>query len=58
MSSPDSNIEKQKRRHRPSLIGIGAALLAAAVLLIVVTGWPNQTADEDQAAPATTAAPE
>lgn len=34
MSAPDTNIEKQSNRHRPSLLGIGAALGFVAVLTI------------------------
>ncbi len=27
MSAPDTNVEKQTRRHKPALIGMGVALL-------------------------------
>ena len=36
MSAPDTNIEKQNKRHRPSLIGIGAVVAFAGVLLIAL----------------------
>ncbi|MCF6445874.1 solute carrier organic anion transporter [Nereida sp. MMG025] len=32
MSAPDTNVEKQTKRHRPSLVGIGAVLAFAALL--------------------------
>ncbi|REC58602.1 hypothetical protein DRV84_03330 [Rhodosalinus sediminis] len=61
MSPPDTNVEKQKRRHRPALIGIGAVLVFA---LLVVFAFAVSTTDGDrpqtpQATPdATDAAPE
>ncbi|XDA99474.1 hypothetical protein AB1M95_06060 [Sulfitobacter sp. LCG007] len=36
MSAPDTNIDKQKRRHRPSLIGIWVALAVAAVVVLLM----------------------
>ncbi len=39
MSAPDTNIEKQQTRHRPSLMGIGLAVAFAAILLVVFLGW-------------------
>lgn len=35
MSAPNTNVEKQARRHRPALIGITAAIVFAAVLFVV-----------------------
>lgn len=48
MSAPDTNVNKQTRRHRGPLIGIAAAILFAAVLAFIfladggeeVTGAP------------------
>ena len=39
MSAPDTNIEKQQKRHRPSLTGIGLAAGFAALLLVGFLGW-------------------
>ena len=33
MSAPNTNVEKQEKSHRPSLLGIRAGLVYAAVLL-------------------------
>jgi hypothetical protein len=45
MSAPQTNIEKQKRRHSPALIGI--ALAAAAVLLVIAVLLPRDGAPLD-----------
>ncbi|QBF31281.1 hypothetical protein [Thalassococcus sp. S3] len=34
MSAPDTNIEKQERRHAPSLLGIGAAVVFGLAMLV------------------------
>ena len=44
MSAPDTNIEKQTRRHKPVLIGV-----AAVVALVVVFIFAAQTAPDDDA---------
>jgi len=37
MSAPDTNVSKQKRRHRPALLGIkGAILFGVAMLLLLL----------------------
>jgi hypothetical protein len=33
MSAPDTNIEKQEKRHKPSLLGIKGAMLLGVVIL-------------------------
>lgn len=35
MTSPNTNIEKQKRRHRPVLTGIAGAVVLAIIAVIV-----------------------
>lgn len=51
MSAPDTNVEKQAKRHKPSLVGIGAAVIFALVLLfalitfVVGTGNTPEGAD-------------
>ena len=39
MSAPQTNVEKQADRHRPSLIGIAAAVIFALVLLFFLVTW-------------------
>ena len=39
MSAPDTDLEKQQRRHRPALAGMGLAVILAAVLLALFVGW-------------------
>lgn len=34
MSAPDTNIERQKDRHKPSLLGIRGAMIWGALMLI------------------------
>ena len=36
MSAPETNTERQERRHRPALIGIAVALVIAVVAAIVM----------------------
>lgn len=45
MSAPQTDIERQKRRHRGPLIGIIAALIVAGLLLLVFLG--DVTAPDD-----------
>ena len=35
MSAPDTNVEKQERRHKPALLGIRGVLVIVALLTIV-----------------------
>ncbi|MBF9044326.1 hypothetical protein HKCCE4037_13365 [Rhodobacterales bacterium HKCCE4037] len=51
MSAPDTNVEKQARNHRPSLIGIALALIIAGVAAVFFIGW-DAAPDGEQAAPA------
>ncbi|SFR44007.1 hypothetical protein [Litoreibacter janthinus] len=39
MSSPNTNLEKQKTRHAGPLSGMGAGLLFAGVLFVALIGW-------------------
>ncbi|MEJ6389459.1 hypothetical protein [Gymnodinialimonas ulvae] len=52
MSAPDTNIDKQTRRHKPSLFGIALALIVAAVAAAVFIAWDGLE-PESQAAPVT-----
>lgn len=52
MSAPNTNTEKQTRRHRPSLAGIAVAVGFAALALIVFLTFvtdPDDTLVEDDA---------
>lgn len=39
MSAPNTNVEKQKRRHKAPLVGMRAILIYAAILLIGLVTW-------------------
>jgi hypothetical protein len=52
MSAPNTNVEKQERRHRPALLGIRGVLVFVALITIglvfyimVVGSDPDQAAD-------------
>jgi hypothetical protein len=46
MSAPDTNMKKQKRRHKPALIGIGAAVLFGIAMMIGLGFFVVDNADE------------
>ncbi|MEJ6402595.1 hypothetical protein [Yoonia sp. 2307UL14-13] len=52
MSAPDTNVEKQTRRHRPSLLGISVAvgfaliLLCGLIIFVVERGQEPAGADD------------
>ncbi len=57
MSAEKTNIETQSRRHRPALIGIGAAVVFAGILFFVFLTFvtdPDETLLDDGAAAVTT----
>lgn len=37
MSAPDTNLEKQKKRHVPSLVGIGLAAVFGVAMIVALT---------------------
>ena len=39
MSAPDTNVEKQEKRHRPSLWGIKGAMIFGILMLLGVIGF-------------------
>jgi hypothetical protein len=39
MSAPDTNVEKQEKRHRPSLWGIRGAMVFGILILLGVIGF-------------------
>lgn len=50
MSAPDTNIEKQERRHSASLLGIRGVLVFAAIMMLLWGGYGVVKADEDASA--------
>lgn len=55
MSAPDTNIEKQKQRHKPALFGITAAVIWGGAMIVLLVGYvvwngPDPTADAVTAA--------
>lgn len=44
MSAPDTNIEKQKNRHFPVLLGIGAVLVAVFAFIFLAPLAPDDDA--------------
>lgn len=55
MSAPNTNIERQTTRHRPSLTGIAVAAFAVLAITAGVVIWSGPERS-DQAAPGTDAA--
>ena len=53
MSAPETNVEKQERRHKPALLGILAAVVFAVIAIagVAIFGLPaseNEAASGDQ----------
>ncbi|ETX29241.1 hypothetical protein [Roseivivax isoporae] len=51
MSAPDTNTEKEEKRHRPALLGIRATLVYAGILLIAFIAWISFSSSEDTGEP-------
>ncbi|MGB3554981.1 MAG: hypothetical protein WBA25_10110 [Jannaschia sp.] len=49
MSAPDTNIEKQKKRHAGPLIGIGAGVVFAAILLFAFLSFQAGPVEDGEA---------
>ena len=47
MSAPNTNVEKQEKRHRSSLLGIRAVLVYAAVLLTAFVAYNFSMSGQD-----------
>lgn len=56
MSAPQTNIERQKRRHRGPIAGISAGL-AIVLLLVLGYGWLGGSAENPSVAEPETAIP-
>ncbi len=39
MSAPDTNLEKQEKRHKGPLIGMGLGVVFAIVVIAFLVGW-------------------
>ncbi|MFL4470786.1 hypothetical protein ACERZ8_13175 [Tateyamaria armeniaca] len=39
MSSTDTSIEKQTKRHRPALVGIGVAVISVIVVIVALANF-------------------
>jgi hypothetical protein len=46
MSAPDTNVEKQEKRHRPALWGIKGALVWGALMLLLIVGFSVMRGEE------------
>ncbi|WP_299374059.1 hypothetical protein [uncultured Tateyamaria sp.] len=44
MSAPDTNIEKQTRRHSPALLGIGTVVVAILAFILLAPLAPDDDA--------------
>lgn len=54
MSAPNTNIEKQKRRHWPAILGITATLAIVVIVLFALGVWDGVPLDEQSAPAAST----
>ncbi len=52
MSASQTNIDKQRKRHRPSLLGIAASLAFGIGLFILFFGWSALNGGEPEGAEA------
>ncbi|SIS72500.1 hypothetical protein SAMN05421759_102654 [Roseivivax lentus] len=48
MSAPDTNVEKEEKRHRHALLGIRASLAYGVGLLAIFTIWVISASNEDK----------
>lgn len=44
MTAPDTNVERQTRRHKPALLGIGAAVAAVLAFILLAQTAPDNDA--------------
>ncbi len=57
MSAPETNIERQKRRHWPALAGIAGGFVLLALILFITSLWRGAPLG-DQASPREGAVPQ
>ena len=46
MSAPNTNVEKQEKKHKPALLGIKGAMIFAAALLLGLVTWLSYQGNE------------
>jgi hypothetical protein len=51
MSAPDTNVEKQAKRHKGPLKGMPGAIILAVVAIIAVFVWVNLTGVDEAPVP-------
>lgn len=49
MSAPDTNVEKQEKRHKPALLGIRAAMIFGALMMAGLAIYVMTNGDEESA---------
>ncbi|WP_425092146.1 hypothetical protein [Tropicimonas sp. S265A] len=47
MSAPDTNIEKQAKRHKPSLWGMAVAAMVPLVVIVAALLWGDTFVEDD-----------
>ena len=57
MTAPDTNTEKQAKRHSPALLGILVAVILAGLAGLVMMGWGEVENDATPAPEATVQTP-
>lgn len=50
MSAPNTNVEKQTKRHKPSLFGMGAAIVFATILFVGLMFWISANGNDPETA--------
>ena len=50
MSAPDTNVDKQEKQHKPSLLGIKGVLIFAFTLLVLFVGYVFLQGDNPEGA--------
>lgn len=54
MSAPDTNVEKQAKRHKGPLRGMSGAIILAVVAILAVFAWVNLTGVDEAPVPEVT----
>ena len=48
MSAPDTNIEKQRERHKPALWGVKGAMIFGALMLVLIVVFAVLTREDSE----------
>ncbi|CRL11484.1 hypothetical protein [Phaeobacter italicus] len=52
MSAPDTNVEREEKRHKPALLGIRGVVVAVLVMFAIFLLWVfNKGGEQDAVAP-------